>query len=143
MFPSRVNPAIVQSISGDLQIYQKDTKDQLALFGGIGFGTEDIGEIPSFTKLKDAVAKVDNVESVVPMGIANAGVSTPGDLDRALNEMRDLVRKGDVDGAAVLGERVRSIAKIVKAQRSNEAQITTAVAVAAVLAWLGFTASSY
>jgi ABC-type lipoprotein release transport system permease subunit len=119
--------SIVQSISGDIQLYDAKAKDKLALFGGFGFGTEDLGEIPSYAKVRDAVSGVDNVVGVVPYGIANAGVSSPGDLDRALNALRDAVRAGDVEGSKPIAERVRGIAQVLKAQQDKQASVSQAV----------------
>ncbi len=119
--------SIVQSISGDVQLYDAKAKDKLALFGGFGFGTEDLGEVISYAKVRDAVTGLDNVAGVVPYGIANAGVSSPGDLDRALNALRDAVRSGDVAGAKPLAERVRGIASVLKAQQEKQASVSQTV----------------
>ena len=53
--------SIVQSISGDLQIYSATAKDSLSLFGGIGIGTEDLGEVESYEKVRAAAFKVDRI----------------------------------------------------------------------------------
>ncbi|MBM4280675.1 MAG: ABC transporter permease [Deltaproteobacteria bacterium] len=119
--------SIVQSISGDVQLYDAKAKDKLALFGGFGFGTEDLGEIPSYAKIRDAVTGLDNVVGVVPYGIANAGVSSPGDLDRALNALRDAVRAGDMPAAGPLAERVRGIAAVLQAQQEKQASVSQTV----------------
>jgi ABC-type lipoprotein release transport system permease subunit len=116
--------SIVQSISGDVQLYDAKAKDKLALFGGFGFGTEDLGEVASYAKVRDAVSGLDNVVGVVPYGIANAGVSSPGDLDRALNALRDAIRAGDVEGAKPVAERVRGIAQVLKAQQEKQASVS-------------------
>jgi ABC-type lipoprotein release transport system permease subunit len=119
--------SIVQSISGDLQLYDANAKDKLALFGGFGFGTEDLGEVASFAKVRDAIASTDNVVGVVPYGITNAGVSSPGDLDRALNGLRDALRGGDVAAASPLTERVRGIAGVLKTQQDKQASVSQTV----------------
>jgi ABC-type lipoprotein release transport system permease subunit len=119
--------SIVQSISGDIQLYDATAKDKLALFGGFGFGSEDLGEVASFSKVRDAVSGLDNVAGVVPYGITNAGVSSPGDLDRALNALRDAVRAGDVEGAKPIVERVRGIAQVLKVQQDKQASVSQAV----------------
>jgi len=116
--------SVVESISGDLQIYDANAKDKLALFGGLSLGTEDIGSIPSFDKLKGVVAAVDNVRAVVPMGIVNAGVDTPGDLDRALEELRKAVAAGDTDAVRDLGVRVKVIVNVLVDQQAKQTAIT-------------------
>lgn len=115
--------SLVESIAGDVQIYSKDAKDSLALLGGIGFGTEDIGEIDSYGPVRDAVLKVDNVAGVVPMGIANAAVASPGDLDRTLNALREAVKANDADNVALLAERVRTIARVLQDQLQKQAAV--------------------
>ena len=115
--------SIVESVSGDLQIYDKHAKDKLALFGGMSFGTEELGEVASFEKVKAAVSTIDNVEAVVPMGIANAGISSAGDVDRALDDLREAVKANDTEALKVGGERIRSIAKTLQEQREKEAVI--------------------
>ena len=114
---------LVQSISGDFQIYDKNAKDRLALLGGFGLGSEDIGEVPSFEKLTAAVAQVENVATIVPMGIATASVRAPGDLDRALDDLRGAVRGGDQADIQAFAERVRNIAGILKSSRQKQALV--------------------
>ncbi|MCC7072016.1 MAG: ABC transporter permease [Deltaproteobacteria bacterium] len=115
--------SLVESIAGDVQIYSKDAKDSLALLGGIGFGTEDIGEIDSYGPVRDAVLKVDNVAGVVPMGIANAAVASPGDLDRTLNALREAVKGNDAANVMLLADRVRTIARVLQDQQQKQAAV--------------------
>jgi hypothetical protein len=115
--------SLVESIAGDVQIYSKDAEDSLALLGGIGFGSEDIGEIDSYTPVKEAVSKLDNIAGMVPMGIANAAVASPGDLDRTLNALREAVKAGDTENVKLLGERVRTIARVLQEQQSKQAAV--------------------
>lgn len=86
---------VIDSVAGDLQIYQKDTRDQLALFGGGTMGAADIGEIPSFAALQTAVAGVPNIRALVPMGNTVALLLNPSPLDHALGDLREAVRDGD------------------------------------------------
>ena len=117
--------SITQSVTGDIQVYDKDAPDALALFGGMGFGSEDVGQIDRFDTVRDALLKVENVKAVVPLGISNVNVSTPGDLDRALNALRDAVRKSDKEAIVVAGERVRRIAKTLQEQRTKSALVSS------------------
>lgn len=118
--------SLVESIAGDVQVYSKNAKDSLALLGGIGFGTEDIGEIDSYGPVRDAVLKVDNVAGVVPMGIANAAVSSPGDLDRTLNALREAVKANDKENIRLLWERVLTIARVLQEQLQKAAEVASA-----------------
>ena len=120
--------SIVQSIAGDIQVYSAKAEDKFALFGGIGFGSEDLGEIESFAKVRDALTPIDNVAGVVPMGIANAAVSSPGDLDRTLNALRAAVRAGDAAESAGLVSRIRAIATVLHEQQEKEASVNTSAA---------------
>ncbi len=120
--------SVVESISGDIQIYDKLAKDKLSLFGGFTFGTEELGNIPSFNKVKDAIAAVDNVRAVVPMGIATAGVKSPGDLDHALDDLRKAVDVGDRSQIHDLSARVKSIARVLLEQQAKQAAITETAA---------------
>jgi ABC-type lipoprotein release transport system permease subunit len=116
--------SIVQSVSGDMQVYDKNAPDKLAIFGGIGFGSDDVGEIKSFSAIEGPLAAIPNVRSVVPMGIANANVSAPGDLDRVLNELRDAARRDDKAAIRALGQRTQVIARTLKEQMEKQAVIS-------------------
>ena len=115
---------IVQSISGDLQLYAASAKDSLSLFGGIGLGSEDLGEVASYAKVKEAIEGVDNVAGVVPVGLANAVVGSPGDLDRTLNALRGAVQKDDPLAVAPLVGRMRGIIGVLLEQQKKQASVT-------------------
>ncbi len=116
--------SIVQSISGDMQLYSASAKDTLSLFGGIGLGTEDLGEVESYAKVKSAVEGVDNVAGVVPVGLANAVVGAPGDLDRTLNALRNAVNANDNDEVASLVERLKGIVGVLREQQLKQASVS-------------------
>jgi ABC-type lipoprotein release transport system permease subunit len=116
--------SIVQSVSGDLQVYAKDAPDKLAIFGGIGFGSDDVGEVASFSAIESVLKDIPNVRSVVPMGIANANVSAPGDLDRLLNELRDAARRDDKTALRALGQRIQTIARTLQEQMAKQSVIS-------------------
>ena len=120
--------SVVESISGDLQIYDKTAKDKLSLFGGFSLGTEELGSIPSFSKVRGAIEGVDNVRAVVPMGIATAGVKSPGDLDRALEALRKSVKEGDKQTTHDLGARVKVIVGVLIEQQQKQGAITETAA---------------
>jgi ABC-type lipoprotein release transport system permease subunit len=116
--------SLVDSVTGDIQVYDKKAKDELQIFGGFGFGASDIGEIPKFAPVRDALMKIDNVKAVVPMGIANATVSSPGDLDRALGLLRDAVRNNDAAGKASAIQSVKRLVIVLADQRKKRAAIS-------------------
>lgn len=87
-----MSQTIVDSLSGHLQVYEADTRDQLALFGGGTFGAPDIGEISNVGALKAALADVPGIRAVVPMGTTFALLGNESELDRSLSELRQAVR---------------------------------------------------
>lgn len=115
---------IVQSISGDFQLSSATAKDPLALFGGIGLGTEDLGEVESYSKVKAALAGVDYIAGVVPVGLATAIVGSPGDLDRTLNSLRDAVAAGDSAEVEALSARLKVIIGVLEEQQVKQASVT-------------------
>ncbi len=84
---SSMAKSITSSLSGDIQVFDKNAKDQLALFS-FGTGGDDIGEIPDFPKLRDALMKVAEVKAVVPLGSVNTVVFGRTELDQALDKLR-------------------------------------------------------
>lgn len=92
--------AITESFAGHLQVYSKDARDPLELFGGFGFGSADVGEIPDFAAVHAAVKEVPGVHAVVPMGITNATVFGRNEIDAVNDELRTSLRTGDASAAA-------------------------------------------
>lgn len=117
--------SITSSLAGDAQVYQKDTRDELALFGGGGsFGAVDIGDVEDIGPMMATLEAVPEVEAVVPMGIANATVFNGTELDRVLERLRAAARAGDVEGERVLGEQVRGIATTLRKDLDAQAAVT-------------------
>ncbi len=83
--------SIQGSLGGHVQVYRQDSKDDLAIYGGM-MGPSDLRPIEDFARLKAVLEKVPNVREVVPMGIDQAMVSTGNVFDRALEELRQAVR---------------------------------------------------
>ena len=61
--------AITASVSGHLQVYSSTAEDELALFGGGMMTSADLGQMPSFSVIRERVEAIDEVKAVVPMGI--------------------------------------------------------------------------
>ena len=88
--------SITSSLSGHIQVYSKDAKDPLALFGGVGAGgVADVGEIEDFSRISQALMELDNIKAVVPMAIGFASSFGRNEMDKVLNELRDAVQKED------------------------------------------------
>ena len=120
--------SVVQSVAGDFQVYSKSAEDKFALFGAIGgFGSEELGEVEHYRKLEQVIESVDNVAAAVPVGITNAAVSSPGDLDRALVGLRDAVAAGQPttsDEVKALIERTRSIVAVLTEQQQKQSSVS-------------------
>ncbi|MFZ9889269.1 MAG: ABC transporter permease [Myxococcota bacterium] len=115
---------IVQSISGDFQLYSATAKDSLSLFGGIGLGSEDLGEVESYEKVRTELMKLEGIQGVVPIGLANAVVGSPGDLDRNLNALRDAVTANDTTAVGPLVERLQGIIAVMNEQVTKQASVS-------------------
>lgn len=109
---SAMAKSVTSSLAGDVQVYDKTAKDQLSLFS-FGGGGEDIGEIPDFPKLRDALLALPEVRAVVPMGSVNTLLFGATELDQTLDKLRENVRQNgliaDTDRGQLL-EQVNAIA---------------------------------
>lgn len=116
--------SIVSSLAGDLQVYSDEAADPLALFGGFGFGTDDIGELDDIARVRAALLPLPEVEAVIPMGLAATTVTTQGELDRALSALREAVRAGDQQQIEALIPRVRQVLAVLADELENQARIS-------------------
>jgi len=83
--------SIQGSLGGHLQVYSAASKDELALYGGMG--REPLLEpVVDFARVKEALSRVPNVKRVVPMGIDQALVAGGNQLDIGLEKLRADVR---------------------------------------------------
>jgi len=103
--------SIVASVAGHLQVYSADAKDPLALFGQPGGVESDIGRIPSFKPVKDALLSLPNVRAVVPMGSGMTLLFGGNALDQKLAELRQAVRDGDAAQIAAKAAHVREMVR--------------------------------
>lgn len=79
--------SIQGSLAGHLQLYRKDSRDPLQLYGGM-MGESRLEPMEDFAAVKRVVAAVPNVKAVVPMGIDQAFVSSGNLFDVALEKLR-------------------------------------------------------
>lgn len=117
--------SITSSLAGHLQLYAKDARDPLALFGDGSMSAADIGELSDFSPIREAVLKNPNVSAIVPMGQATATTFGANDIDEVLDDLRAAVNAHDAQKVPVLGERVRTIASDYQAQLQNRAELTS------------------
>lgn len=122
--------SITSSLTGDLQVYSADAEDELQLFGGGMSLSPDIGEIPEWGPVRDALLQVDNVAAVVPMGITIGQVFGDSELDVVLDALRDAVDTGDDAARDVEIEHLRMIAASLEEDtRKQEALVADVEAV--------------
>ncbi|MDH4261465.1 MAG: FtsX-like permease family protein [Spirochaetia bacterium] len=88
---SAMSKSIIGSVSGHIQVYSSKSKDELALFGH--FNEPDISEIPDFSIIKPALMEIENIKSVIPMGVNGAQVSYGNTLDVVLEKLRKAENK--------------------------------------------------
>ncbi len=83
--------SVVGSLAGHIQIYSSSSKDDLALFGQMG-NDPDLKAITEFPRIQQALMGVEGVQTVVPMGVSGAAITTGNIVDVTLERLRDLVR---------------------------------------------------
>lgn len=111
--------SVTGSISGHLQLYSSKAKDSLDLFGGSTTGRPEIGHIPDFAVLREAIADVPGVKAVVPMGLNEAMANSGTELDRWLESLRGAVRDGDAGRAAEAEAHIRQILVLITEENTR------------------------
>lgn len=111
---------VTESLAGHLQVYSSEAENQLALFGDVFFGGDDIGEIEDFAKVRETIEGLDNVKAVVPMGMTQARFVMGNRIDEVISELRDAVdqagQSDDWSEVDALAEQVRGMAEDLKAE---------------------------
>lgn len=115
--------SITGSMSGHLQIYAADAEDELALFGGMGMGTPNYGEIPNFADAAGALSDVENVADIVPMGITTATIFGPSELDRVLEKLRAAIEADDAATRDAAIPQIRGIARSLLDEQSSTQEV--------------------
>jgi len=80
------------SLGGHLQVYNGASPDPLELYGGLR-GESVLEPIEDFSRVKEVLSAVPNVDRVVPMGIDQAMVATGNVIDLVLERLRADVRR--------------------------------------------------
>ncbi len=119
-----MSEGITSSLAGHIQVYSRDAKDELALFGGQFMGAEDVGRIGAFHELRTALEGVNNIKAVVPMGVDMATVTSVGALERTLADLRKAVQAGAQGTAQELVSQVKEILLNMKEERKNRSALT-------------------
>jgi ABC-type lipoprotein release transport system permease subunit len=96
--------SVVDSITGDIQVYSALSKDELELIDTTTYEGPDLADLDC-AALRKVLATVSNVGKVVPMAVGGAAVPSPNTIDVALERLRDLERaaaeSGSPDTAAI------------------------------------------
>jgi ABC-type lipoprotein release transport system permease subunit len=109
--------SIIGSVAGNIQVYSKNSKDELDVMGGFSLDSAAIEPLPDFASLEKVVLEVPNVAAIVPMGIDGALVMSGNTVDQALARLRTTV------GARQRGERSPEIEAAYTAQKDHARQI--------------------
>ncbi|MDH4200237.1 MAG: FtsX-like permease family protein [Spirochaetia bacterium] len=152
-----MSKSIIGSVAGNIQVYSDKSKDELSLFGS--FGAPDIADIPDFSKIKSALMNIENIKSVIPMGVNNAQVAYGNTLDVALEKLRKTVNqknKGDHSDAlrrtmesykshirqivSVIQGDLRNLSALAKLQPSDKENMATLKKAASEQFWNSFDA---
>lgn len=123
--------SIQGSVSGHLQLYSEKSNDKLEIWS-FQPGEADIDPITDFSKIKKSIMTVENVKSLVPMGVGMAMVPSGNSIDIALEQLRALVVESDVIDKSneslkrdnlskieSLFSHVRQMASVLKTERKN------------------------
>jgi ABC-type lipoprotein release transport system permease subunit len=106
--------SITQSVAGHLQVYSKDARDKLSLFGSGFMAADDLGLMPDFARVKKTLLEVPGVQAVLPMGIDYVDVYTATELDHAIDRLRKAREAGDGARADLVATRIRSMARLLR-----------------------------
>ncbi|MEE2902279.1 MAG: FtsX-like permease family protein [Myxococcota bacterium] len=101
--------SIISSFGGHLQLYAKDARDDLALFGGGMMGASDIGELSRFDQIRKRLEKEPGIKAVVPMGISRASMSTGNEMDRLLETLRQHVKENQPQKVEKQAVKIRAV----------------------------------
>ena len=121
---SSLAKTLISSVAGHLQVYSAAARDDLALFGSGFAAVDDVGQMPNFGKVRDALEKDDNVQAVVPMGIQYHALVLGNELDQVLMRLNHATRQGHGARIEALAHQVRDIARDIQHEAEERAVIS-------------------
>ena len=121
--------ATINSMTGDLQVYDQDAKDELSVFGQPGGLQPDVGQIDNFGVVRDALMQLENVRAVVPLGRGNSIIFGSNTLDMKLAELRNAVMEGNTAAFGPLKGHIRQMVKTLREDLKNLDGIVDAASV--------------
>lgn len=94
--------SIIESMSGHIQLYPANGKDDFTLFSD-GMGGSDFGNIPEFARVREAALTNPNVKAFVPLGNGVAMLGRGNEMDDVIDALRTAL-KGQDEG--IIAERM-------------------------------------
>jgi ABC-type lipoprotein release transport system permease subunit len=110
--------AIINSISGHLQIFSADAKDDFEIFR-TDSSKRNVGEMDNFLAARETLEALPEVDSVVPMGLNFAVVFTGNFLDKKLGELRDALDAKDDEKTNVIYKHVKRVVDVMRDDMRN------------------------
>lgn len=103
--------SVVDTISGHIQIYSGEAKDELELYQSAAFAAPELGQVDDFAGVRKVVEAVPGVRAVVPMGLGRSIVWGDSPIETKLEELRAAVGEGRQDRIGALTAHVQAILK--------------------------------
>ena len=120
---SAMSRSITGSVAGHIQVFSDKSKDELALFDN--WTSPDLAVIPDYSKIKPALMSVDNVKTVIPMGVNGASITYGNTVDVTLEKLRKAVYAKDRDRIESLKSHVRQIIGVIDGDYKKLAVISS------------------
>ena len=115
-----MSKSIIGSVAGHIQVYSSKSKEELSLFGGFT-SFPDLAEIPDFSQIKNHLSEVDNIQSIIPMGINGADLTYGNTLDIALERLRKAINM------QIAGNRSQLLHDQIESYKSHVRQIVSVI----------------
>ena len=120
--------SIIGSVAGHIQVYNRNSPDELTVMGSMQMEGPDITQLDDFKAMRAAILAVPNVKAVVPMGQSMAVVQAGNTVDVVLEKLRDLVRRQQAgedvaDALRSQKQHIRQIVDVLFADLANVGKI--------------------
>ena len=103
-----MSKSITGSIAGDIQVYSDRSKDDIALYDN--WTTHDITPIADFSLIKTPLLSIENIKTVIPMGVSGASVTYGNTVDLTLERLRKSINeKVGGNHSSELSEKIESL----------------------------------
>jgi len=104
-----VRKSVVDTLSGHLQLYSSNAKDELELYQSAALAVPDLGQIDDFGQVRAALASVPEVDAIIPMGLGRSTVWGESTLETKLIELRRATTDGPRDRVPSLVAHIRQL----------------------------------